>query len=78
MTTYIHESTFFHLQQRQVEELSNAELGEILAKESCTSSEFKDSSYPCWQRALLPTNRICRHCRAFKEVKRRIVQGVKG
>ncbi len=59
-------------QIKEIEELSDAELGEIVAKEACSSPEFKDNSIAkCWGRTLLPLERVCRHCRAMRELKRR-------
>lgn len=53
-----------------IENLSDAQLGEIIAKGECTG-ECNRTIARCSDRPLLPLSRICDYCRAFNELKRR-------
>jgi hypothetical protein len=53
-----------------IENLSDAQLGEIIAKAECTG-EYNRTIARCSDRPLLPPSRICDYCRAFNELKRR-------
>jgi hypothetical protein len=53
-----------------IENLSDAQLGEIIAKSKCTG-EYNRTIAMCSDRPLLPLSRICDYCRAFNELKRR-------
>jgi len=53
-----------------IETLSDAPLGEIIAKDECTG-EYNRTIARCSDRPLLPLARICDYCRAFNELKRR-------
>ena len=53
-----------------IENLSDAQLAEIIAKGKCTG-EYNRTIARCSDRPLLPRSRICDYCRAFNELKRR-------
>lgn len=53
-----------------IDNLSDAQLGEIIAKGKCTG-EYNGTIARCSDRPLLRLSRICEYCRAFNELKRR-------